>query len=118
MNLEQQVKKLRRELDQYEEIFQGGDNSSKFALAFKAPAQLTAVIKALYLSPIVSVNALMAIADMHGHTEDHDPTYARMMIYRVRKVLKKHGIKVECRPLFGYSIDAKGKAKIKEMLSV
>lgn len=118
MNLEQEVKKLRRELAQYEQIFQGEDDLSKFSLVFKAPAQLTAVIRALYLFPIVSTNALISIANTHGHSEEHDPTYARMMIYRVRKVLNKHNIKVECRPVFGYAIDTKAKMKIKGMLSV
>lgn len=118
MSLEQEVKKLRKELEQYEKIFQGKDSSSEFSLAFKASPQLTAVIKSLYMYPVVGINALIAIADTYGHRDEHDSTYVRMLIYRVRKILKKHGIKVECRPLLGYFIGKKGKAKMKEMLDV
>lgn len=116
MNLHQEIEKLREELEHYRSIFEPNKNDPRFAMAFKAPAQLAAVIKALYMFPIVGYNSLIAIADSHGHTEDHDKTYVRMMIYRTRKILAKYGIKIESRPLFGYAIDASDKAKIKEMI--
>jgi hypothetical protein len=116
MNQQQEIQKLREELLNYKSIFDTGNDDHRFSTAFKAPKQLAAVIKALYLFPIVGYNSLIAIADSHGHTQDHDKTYVRMMIYRTRKILKKYGIEIEARPLFGYEIDAKARAKIKEMV--
>jgi hypothetical protein len=114
--LQKKIDKLEKELLHYRALFERGGNDARFSLAFKAPAQLAAVIKALYMFPIVGYDSLIAIADSHGHTKDHDHTYVRMMIYRTRRILEKHKIEIESRPLFGYSIDAKGKAKIKEMI--
>jgi len=116
MDQQQEIQKLREELLHYKSIFDAGSNDPSFSLAFKAPAQLAAVIKALYIFPFVGYNSLIAIADSHGHTQDHDKTYVRMMIYRTRKILKKYGIEIETRPLFGYAIDEKAKEKIKEMI--
>lgn len=114
--LQQKIDKLEKELLHYKMMFSRGGEDARFSLAFKAPAQLSAVIKALYMFPIVGYHSLIAIADSHGHTTDHDHTYVRMMIYRTRKILANYGIKIESRPLFGYSINAEGKAKIKEMI--
>lgn len=117
--VQQQQKKIRqleKELSFYKTKFDESGEDARISLAFKAPAQLAAVIKVLYTHPIVGYNSLVSVANAYGHTQDHDHTYVRMMIYRTRKILAKHGIKIESRPLFGYAIDAKGKAKIKEMI--
>lgn len=114
--LQQKINRLEKELEHYRSLFESSKVDARFSLAFKAPAQLAAVIKALYMFPIVGYNSLIAIADSNGHTEDHDKTYVRMMIYRTRKILAKYGIEIESRPLFGYAINAQGKAKIKEMI--
>lgn len=114
--LQKKINKLERELEHYRSLVEPNKNDARFSLAFKAPAQLAAVIKALYMFPLVGYNALIAIADGNGHTEDHDKTYVRMMIYRTRRILEKYGIEIESRPLFGYAISAKDKAKIKEMI--
>lgn len=116
MNQKQEIEKLRAELLHYRSLFTRGGEDARFSLAFNAPSQLAAVIKALYLFPIVGYESLIAIADSHGHTDEHDKTYVRMMIYRTRKILKEYGISIESRPLFGYYIDNEGKAKIKEMI--
>jgi hypothetical protein len=116
MNLHQEIDKLRAELEHYKSLFAKNGEDARFSLAFKAPAQLAAVIKALYMFPVVGHNSLIAIADSHGSTQDHDKTYVRMMIYRTRKILAKYGIEVESRPLFGYAISKEARAKIKEMI--
>lgn len=116
MNQQQEIEKLRKELLHYKSLFAKGGEDARFSLAFKAPAQLAAVIKALYMFPIVGHEALIAIADSHGSVRNHSKLYVRMMIYRTRKILAKYKIDVESRPLFGYSISDSAKAKIKEMV--
>jgi hypothetical protein len=116
MNKQVEIERLRAELEHYKALFTKHGEDVRFSLAFKAPAQLAAVIKALYMFPIVGYNSLIAIADSHGSTQDHDKAYVRMMIYRTRKILAKHGIEVESRPLFGYEISTEARAKIKEMI--
>jgi hypothetical protein len=111
-------KELEAEVEYYRAIFRVDDISTKIRKVLKATPQITAVIKLFVISEtgVVSNASMIAAAEPFGKKLDHPDQYAKVVAWRIRKILAKHKITLISEYGIGYSISEKDLSKLKGLL--
>ena len=113
-----EIEDLKLKLEYYEAIFSTDDTLFDIKKKLKTTTQVAAVIKLFLLSRMnVILNDLILLAaEPYGRHRDHDNSYAKIVVWRVRQVFKKIGVEITNEYDAGYTISNENREKLKEAL--
>jgi hypothetical protein len=109
---------LMQKLQYYEAIFSTDALHVDIRQKLKTTPQLAAVVKLLLLadSELITNSSIVMVAEPYGRKADHQDKYAKVIAWRIRKLLGGHSITMSNQYGDGYLFKTEDKEKLKEVL--
>lgn len=107
------IKELQAELEFYRSIFEKDELMDKIQDALGCTQQLSAVIKIFYSEGEATNDVIVHAASPFGRGKDYGPSYAKIIMWRIRQIFDQHGIEVETQYNKGYKLTVAGWKKLK-----
>jgi hypothetical protein len=98
------VEKLKAELEFYHSIFKKDELMDRIQNALGCTRQVAAAIKLFHINGEASNDAILHATSPFGRGKDLGPSYAKIVMWRVRQVFDKLGIDVEVQYSKGYRL--------------
>lgn len=107
---------LKAELARVRNVIQ--DAPDPYMVAFGLTATQAAMMGLLMDRPLVPINALTVAGRPSNGFEERTVDTVRVIVSKMRKTMRRHGIEIGLHYGKGYSISADGKARVREMVEV
>lgn len=115
MSQESEFEQLRQRIKELEQVLEG---SPEMAIRFGLKRQLNSIFKILLERDHISKSSLITLMAIHGtNKDDYSHAAHAVLMWRLRRALAPHGIRVLTRSGFGYYIPAEDKEKVKRIMA-
>lgn len=108
-----EIEELKAELSFYRALFDKNDLMDKIQNALGCTQQLAAVIKVFYNNGEATNDVIVHAASPFGRGKEFTPSYAKIIMWRVRQIFDHYGIEIETQYNKGYKLTGAGWKKLK-----
>lgn len=111
------IKSYEEELDHYRSLFSVDQFSIRLRDYFGLTQQLAAALRLFLDTGRVSNDALQKIAEVYGRKEEHDQSYSKIVVWRLRKAFKNFGFVIENIYGWGYGMPPDQVKELKDIMN-